>query len=168
MHRVRRFFDDIVRRKGRAPGESARKVLKGWGMTERMKVLVIDDDMAVARALQRRLAGHEVVLAADGASAVALVETAMMGDGKPFDVVLCDQHMPDIRGNEVLARMRSLPFVPVLVLMSGLHDLGESATAADGVLVKPFRPSDLFELVTGVKLRKMRATTQRIRCCAAL
>jgi len=137
-------------------------------MSERMKVLVIDDDEAVARSLQRRLAGHDVVIAGDGRSAVAQVEAAMMGEGTPFEVVLCDHQMPDVSGAEVLARMRDLPFVPVLVLMSGHDDLGDHAAVADGVLLKPFRTSDVLELVAGVKARKMRATTLRIRSCAAV
>lgn len=132
-------------------------------MTERMRILVVDDDPTVARAVQRRLAAHDASIATDGTSALAIVEAAT-GEGRPFDVVVCDLQMPDLSGTEVLARVRALRSVPpVLILMSGSDDLGAAASVADGVLLKPFRTSEILDLIARVKAKKACTTTQRLR-----
>ena len=58
------------------------------------RVLVIDDDENVGRALQRILARHhQVVLLSSAESAVALLDA-----GALFDVVFCDLMMPGMTG----------------------------------------------------------------------
>ncbi|MEM9195795.1 MAG: ATP-binding protein [Myxococcota bacterium] len=64
------------------------------------KVLVVDDEPAVARALRRLLRGHEVTLAASGREALTLCEQ------ESFDIVLCDMMMPDLTGADVYHAVR--------------------------------------------------------------
>jgi len=81
------------------------------------KILVVDDNAALLASLSALLreAGHEVKTAADGAEALALVQSWTP------DFVLLDAQMPRMNGFEVARQLRTLfPQGAVkLVLMSG-------------------------------------------------
>ena len=63
-------------------------------------MLVVDDEAAVGRTIQRLLGDrHEVVVVTNGAQAIELLERE--GD---FDVILCDMSMPEVTGMEVYTR----------------------------------------------------------------
>ncbi|MET8761114.1 response regulator transcription factor [Lentzea sp. NPDC004782] len=102
------------------------------------RVLVVDDEVGVRRALERGLAaeGMEVVTASDGPTALRVALTGA------FDVVLLDIMLPGLSGYRVLQRMRA-DGVRTPVLMVSAKD-GEIDQAdgldlgADGYLVKPF------------------------------
>ncbi|GAA3459728.1 response regulator transcription factor [Saccharothrix longispora] len=104
----------------------------------RPRVLVVDDEVGVRRALERGLSaeGMEVVTAADGPTALRVALTGA------FDVVLLDIMLPGLSGYRVLQRMRA-EGVRTPVLMVSAKD-GEVDQAdgldlgADGYLVKPF------------------------------
>lgn len=58
------------------------------------RVLIVDDEAAIARILHRVLKKHfEVVVRHDGQSALELVES-----GERFDAILCDMLMPGLSG----------------------------------------------------------------------
>jgi adenylate cyclase len=85
------------------------------------QVLVVDDNAATRDVLARRLTreGHQVVTAANGASALELVAT------QEFDLVLLDLIMPEMNGFEVLRRLKATEHtshVPVIVI-SALDEL---------------------------------------------
>src|SRR6266567_442837 len=64
------------------------------------RVLVVDDEVAVGRTIQRLLGDrHEVVALAGGADAVELLRT-----DADFDVILCDMSMPEVTGIDVYVR----------------------------------------------------------------
>jgi len=67
------------------------------------RVLVVEDDAAVRRMLERSLAaeGFEVTAAADGGAALALAEAAAP------DLVVLDVAMPGLSGFEVCRRRRA-------------------------------------------------------------
>ena len=116
------------------------------------RILVVDDDPQLLRALRitLRAAGHEVVTAPDGTS--ALREAA---SGHPGVVVL-DLGLPDLDGTEVLAGLRPWFTGPVLVL-SARADSSDKVEAldagADDYVTKPF---DMGEL-----LARLRAALRR-------
>lgn len=109
----------------------------------RHKVLVVDDEPALARALAVNLRAHgwEVVTAADGRSALDAAATTHP------DVVLLDLGLPDMDGTEVIAGLRGWTTVPIVVLSARQHgedkvealDLG-----ADDYVTKPFAMNELM------------------------
>jgi two-component system KDP operon response regulator KdpE len=116
------------------------------------RVLVVDDDPQLARALRitLRAAGHDVVLASDGRGALREAASAHP------DVVVLDLGLPDLDGSEVLAGLRPWSAVPVLVL-SARADSQDKVRAldagADDYVTKPF---DMGEL-----LARLRALLRR-------
>ena len=108
-----------------------------------MKVLVVDDEPALARALAINLRAHgwEVVTAADGRSALEAAAT------EHPDVVVLDLGLPDLDGVEVISGLRGWTSVPIVVLSARQHgedkvealDLG-----ADDYVTKPFAMNELM------------------------
>jgi EAL domain-containing protein (putative c-di-GMP-specific phosphodiesterase class I) len=110
-------------------------------------VLVVDDDVDVARVLQRLLEaeGRQVVVVHDGPSAARAVL------GRPFDVVLSDIHMPGMSGVELLRTVREHdPDVPV-ILITGEPSLATAVEAlALGALQYVAKPVSNRTLVDAV------------------
>src|SRR6204780_5674005 len=77
------------------------------------KVLLVDDDPQVRRALRTTLtsAGYVVVEARTGEEALEEVQA-----GGPVDMILMDLKMPGIGGLEAGRRVRQIFAVPILVI----------------------------------------------------
>ncbi len=116
----------------------------------RQRVLVVEDDVNIARVLQLELEheGFEVEVCADGAAAI---ERAL----KQPDLIILDVLLPRIDGLEVCRRVRRHSSVPIIMLtakdavpdrISGL-DAG-----ADDYLTKPFSIEELLARIR-VQLR---------------
>ncbi len=120
----------------------------------RQRVLVVDDDKAVRESLRRSLEynGYDVVLASDGAEALASIGTA-----RP-DVVVMDVMMPRLSGLETTRALRAAGHdLPVLVLTArdAVGDRVEGLDAgADDYLTKPFALAEL--------LARLRALLRRV------
>ncbi|MDQ6807795.1 MAG: response regulator transcription factor [Actinomycetota bacterium] len=107
------------------------------------RVLVVDDEPAVRRALERalRLESYEVSLAADGEEALDSLSQS------PADAVILDVAMPRLDGLEVCRRLRQAgDRTPVLMLTA--RDAIDDRVAgldvgADDYLVKPFALREL-------------------------
>lgn len=70
----------------------------------RRRILVVDDDDAICRLLQRSLASeHDVVTAGDGQEALEQFER-----GERFDLIICDVMMPRRTGPELHAAVAAL------------------------------------------------------------
>jgi diguanylate cyclase (GGDEF)-like protein len=121
------------------------------------RVLVVEDEPAIARLLQVELgaSGFEVSLAGDGNEAL----TAALAD--PPDVIIADVMMPRMGGFELVRRLRDdarTEDVSIIMLTArGLKaDKLEGLTAgADDYLTKPFDNEELVTRVRGV-LRRAR------------
>lgn len=115
---------------------------------QRLRVLLVDDDPLIIRAMEDALAadGH-VVTAASGGQAGIDTFTAAHGTGNAFALVFTDLGMPRIDGRKVAeAVKRSSPTTPV-VLLTGwgqrmLAD-GDIPSNVDRVLSKPPRLQEL-------------------------
>jgi two-component system KDP operon response regulator KdpE len=120
------------------------------------RVLVVDDDPHLTRALRitLRAAGYEVVAAPDGRA--ALKEAA---EDHP-DLVVLDLGLPDMDGVEVLAGLRPWFVGPVLVLSARAdsHDKIDALDAgADDYVSKPF---DMGELLARLRALLRRGTAE--------
>ncbi|RMG84988.1 MAG: response regulator, partial [Candidatus Dadabacteria bacterium] len=113
------------------------------------RVLVVDDEPAVgeATAAMLRALGYRAERVADPGEALARVE-AQPG---AWDLVLSDQTMPGMTGDELCRRLRrAAPDLPVL-LCTGYHEtLDESAAAAAGAAGLVFKPLTAGELARAV------------------
>ncbi|MFF0487521.1 response regulator [Nocardia sp. NPDC003482] len=119
------------------------------------KVLVVDDEPQILRALRINLSvrGYEVVTAATGAAALRAAAE------KHPDVVVLDLGLPDMDGIEVLGGLRGWSRAPVIVL-SARTDSGDKVEAldagADDYVTKPF---GMDELLARLRAAVRRATT---------
>ncbi len=121
------------------------------------RILVVDDNASNRDVLERRLTreGHNVVVAADGASALELVRL------QEFDLILLDLIMPDLSGFEVLRRLKTSEKsrdIPVIVI-SALDELDAVVrcieAGAEDYLSKPFNPIVLQARVAASLERKL-------------
>jgi two-component system KDP operon response regulator KdpE len=109
----------------------------------KQRVLVVDDEPQILRALQTNLrgAGYDVETAATGEAALA---TAAM---RPPDAVILDLVLPDRSGTEVCRELRRWSSAPILVL-SVVGEEHEKVAAldagADDYVEKPFGIEELL------------------------
>ncbi|MEW2501630.1 response regulator transcription factor [Amycolatopsis sp. CA-161197] len=102
------------------------------------RVLVVDDEPGVLKALQRGLRAEDmdVVTAADGPSGLRLARTGA------FDVILLDIMLPGLSGYRVLQQLRAENVTTPVLLVSAKDGEVDQADGldlgADGYLVKPF------------------------------
>jgi len=111
------------------------------------RVLVVDDEAALARALAINLKarGFEVATAPDGRTALDLVARFHP------DVVVLDLGLPDLDGLDVLEGIRGWSPVPVLVLSArttGDEKVEALDRGADDYVTKPF---DMNELLARIR-----------------
>ncbi len=107
------------------------------------RILVVDDESLVRRALKRLLErdGHTCTLAEGAREAYDIARRA----DPPFEVALVDLSMPEISGREAASELkRGYPSMRV-VLMSGYSasDIGTLDPGPDGFLGKPVEVSQL-------------------------
>lgn len=112
-------------------------------------VLVVDDDAAGSEQLQAFLesAGHRVIRANDGASALRLLSADQV------DLVLCNALLPDMDGFEVCRAIKQAPAtrdIPVVILTSTSDDIQRERAlqaGADDLAVKPIERAMVLAVV---------------------
>jgi two-component system KDP operon response regulator KdpE len=130
-------------------------------VTARARLLVVDDDDAIRRALEGELraADYETVAAADGEEALERFEHAT------FDLVLTDLAMPRRDGFSLIAVLRSRSAVPVIVLSvrGGESDKVRALDlGADDYVTKPVAMGELMARVR-TQLRRFAPAQDRLR-----
>ena len=123
------------------------------------RILVIEDDPAILKLLQRGLAyeGYIVDVATDGRSGLNLAR-----DHAP-DLVVLDWMLPGMDGLEVCHRLRTGGGVPILMLTAKdtIQDRVQGLDAcADDYLVKPF---NLDELLARIRALLRRTQQERVQ-----
>ena len=113
-----------------------------------MKILVVDDE-AMQRDMMKGFLekqGYEVSLASNGEEALRLFSE------HPFQLVLLDHRMPDLTGDEVLARMREMNPLARAIMITAYGNVDTAVKmmklGADDFLEKPV---DLIQLQDKIK-----------------
>ena len=107
-----------------------------------LRVLVVDDDVILTRAIARALSDCDITIEYDGEAAIESLRRA--DHGVPYDVVLCDSTLPGARGCDVAAAASELSAPPLFIAMSGADD---GLAWSHIVLLKPFSRSEVHEAV---------------------
>lgn len=114
------------------------------------RILVVDDEPFVCDAVKLMLAfdGHEVETANSGKQALTVFEK-----GK-FDLVITDFAMPEMKGDELAAAIKSRapgqPVVMITAYAEMLQASGNPLLGVDFVISKPFLLENLREAIVKV------------------
>jgi len=123
-----------------------------------LKILLVDDELDTATVFETVLkqGGYEVTIANNGQGALASVRT------ETFDLILLDQMMPDMSGNDVLKTIKEdevLKSIPVAMLTNFSHDeLVKEALnrgAIDYILKYQISHEDLLKKVKAILEHKV-------------
>ncbi len=103
----------------------------------RARVLVVDDEIEIVRALQRSLTGHgyEVLVAAKGETALEVIKRDAP------DLMLLDLALPGMSGLEVCRQVREQSDLPIIVISVKNKERDKVRAldlGADDYIAKPF------------------------------
>jgi len=121
----------------------------GYLRVERNKILIIDDEPQIVRALELLMQreGFEVRSANDGVEALGAIE-----EGAP-DLILLDLMMPRMDGFELCQKIRSNPVwksMIIVILTAKGRDIEREkgmALGADYYVTKPFSTREVVQLI---------------------
>ncbi len=126
------------------------------GSSDEIRILVVDDEAPLRRALRRTLerAGYRVVEAGDVTQARRVLAE------EPIALVFCDVNMPGESGLELVRSAVAGDAEIAVIMLTGVDDPAVAAEAlaigAHGYLVKPIAPNEaLINVVSGLRRRAL-------------
>jgi two-component system KDP operon response regulator KdpE len=122
-------------------------------VTRKERILLVDDDVSIQRAVAPllRSRGYEVDVVGTGAETAAAV-----ADQEP-DLIVLDLGLPDLEGAEVCRRIRKQSKVPIIILSARGGEADKVAAldiGADDYMTKPFGAEELLARIR-VALRRV-------------
>jgi len=122
---------------------------KEWDMAEKKKILIVDDERDIVKALTIRLkySGYDVVVAFDGAQGIFMAHKE-----KP-DLIILDIRMPAGDGFSVaeeLKRANHIDQIPIIFLTGSPEKNAEVRAIELGArffIKKPYDPEELLDAV---------------------
>ena len=121
------------------------------------RVLVVDDEPAMGRALQRTLREHlDVVALTSAREALALIS-----DGERFDVILSDVMMPEVSGMELYGSLQTIApdQAERMIFVTGGAFTPAAREFLDRVpnprIEKPVEATNLLAMVAGLALPQL-------------
>ena len=123
-------------------------------------ILLVEDEEQLAALIRDHLesAGHSVIVAGDGLSALRLLEAGRV------DLVILDWMLPGLDGLEVCRRIRARSITPILMLTARGEELDRVLgleVGADDYLTKPFSMRELLARARAL-LRRVDLMTQQV------
>lgn len=116
--------------------------------TRPLSILVLDDDVMVARSIARTLGTqHQVTVCTRGGEALSLIAE------RGYDLVFCDVMMPEMSGLEFLSRLSAVrpELASRVVFMTGglfIPDLRDRLSEVPNICIaKPFQPEAVLDAV---------------------
>ncbi|WP_239616171.1 response regulator transcription factor [Cohnella mopanensis] len=129
-----------------------------------MRVLIIEDEPKVRRALKRLLLDIEPTIEFIGEAETGLEGLTAVREETP-DLILLDMIMPEMNGNELLERIRELKLDTPVIVISGHNDFEfvKHALSNEAVeyLLKPFDREDIEAALHKAKERMDKYRFQR-------
>jgi len=131
--------------------------------TAKRKILIVEDEVALAQAIEATLdiKGLQTIVAYDGDQALELIN-----DQRP-DLILLDVMMPGKSGIEICATLKTDPetaSIPVVLVTAKAEDVDRAiglAAGAERYLTKPFSPTELIALVDETLSGELAESRQR-------
>ena len=132
-----------------------------------VRVLLVDDDAAIARSIELMLKIEEInVYRTDLGE-----EGVDLGKIYDYDIILLDLNLPDISGYEVLRSLRSAKVVTPVLILSGLASIEDKirglGLGADDYLSKPFHKDELIARIHAL-VRRSKGHAQSVVAVAIL
>ena len=117
-----------------------------------IKILVVEDEPSIAEVvgLYLQRAGYQVRTAADGKTAMSLLEKEIP------DLVVLDLMLPEVDGLSLTRWLRERSDVPIIMLTARREEIDRITgleMGADDYVVKPFSPQELVSRVRAVMRR---------------
>ncbi len=131
-----------------------------------LHVLCIDDEPLLREMLKQILesGGHTVEVADGGQAGLEQFRSASQR-GQPFDVVVTDLGMPYLDGRQLSQKIkRESPDLPIIMLTGWgtmMKEDGDLPAQVDGVLSKPPKIAELYEMLRTVTAQRKNATGSR-------
>lgn len=110
-------------------------------------ILIIDDEAGIRDSLCSILndEGYSVEAVENGKQAITICEKMQ------FDVALIDINLPDIKGTELLAKLKQISPKMVRIIITGYPTIENAVKAvnekSDGYILKPFNIPELLETI---------------------
>jgi len=111
------------------------------------KILIVEDDSFIISFISKVLKsqGYLVTTAITGKEALEKFQTSN------YNLVLLDIGLPDMKGTEILKRIREVNQDIIVIMITGDPQLESSVDSinygADGYLIKPVNDTDLIDVV---------------------
>lgn len=120
-----------------------------------MHILVVEDDMITARSLRLMLEAEGDTIKSAGTG----LEALDLAINQSFDAIILDLSLPDIGGQEVLGRLRTLGVVTPVIILTGDGELQSKVIGlgggADDYVTKPFQRDELLARINAVVRRSV-------------
>ena len=110
-------------------------------------ILIVDDDIGVRNMLSSVLydGGYLIKSVENGKKAIKACEES------PFDVALIDIELPDMKGTELLNRLKKLQPKMIMIIVTGHPSIENAMKAvnekADGYVLKPVEVTELLKMI---------------------
>ena len=124
-----------------------------------MRVLLVEDDLALSDAVCGYLRAKAFVVDATG----SLSEAEAALHGAQYAAVLLDLHLPDGDGLALLPQLRALRQRPIVIVLTARDQVSDRIrgldAGADDYLIKPYDPGELLARLRAVERRRSAADT---------